>query len=405
MCARLLAFLFVSLVSVSARADWPPLEVVLASAKLSSLNVHDANGDVAVAHAAQVGARESSLGNPYLEVTAVHGHMTQDVEVRADLFLPVEVSGQRGARIDEADTLVAWRLGALDEARARVIGSTIAAYGDAVVTRARQLLAQRGRELAAVEAEYQGARLNAGDTTLADSNLAQAEVARWAQLESEASLELIRARGDLEMLVGGQHLDDPPPETTPEPPVLHTGSAVAFAQKVLASAPVLRALASSSRFWDAQRARAEVERTPAVSLILSGGRGDLGEPRLGGGVAWTFPVLHRGRGEIAKAAAEGDRARDLLEVTRRVYQGRAEHMLDAYVLLTAAIRRLDAEGIPAADRVVDAAVAAMKAGKVDILRVFIARRELAAAHSRRLDLVAAAFRLYGNMAALTGDLP
>ncbi len=402
---RVAVVLFATLLTRSSWAEWPSLPQVFDAARVRSLDVREAVGDVGVARGAQVGARESSLQNPYLEIIADRGRFTEDVQVQAQLFLPVELGGQRGARMEEADALLAWRLRGRDQAEARVVGASLAAYGDALVARAREILATRALELAREEANYSAARLEVGDTTAADRSLAEAEVARWSQGKSEASLALVEARVNLEALLGGEHYDDPPPDATPDPPKLRVTSPEVFTHKVLTAAPVLRALTAEAQFWDAQRERAERDKSPPLSLVLAGGRGDLGEARLGGGLAWSFPILRRNRGEIAKAAAEGDRARDVLGISRRIYETRASHLVESYRLIVDAIQKLDADGIPAAERVVDATIAGVKAGKVDLLRVYIARRDLAAARTRRLDLVATAFHLYGTMAALTGELP
>ena len=391
--------------ALPAHAAWPSLRDVVDRSRAGALGVRDATGQVGIARAAQLGARESIVHNPYLEVIAQRGRFTEDVQVAAELHVPVEVAGQRGARIDEADAYVRWRLGEREAAQARAAADAIASYGATLVASARVREAARGEAEARAEAEYYRARLVAGDTTVVDASLADAELARWVQLRSEAELGLSRAREQLESALAGEAVDLPPVDASAAPPVLRDAGGQPFVARVVGSAPAVRALALEATFWDRSRERSTAERSPPVSVILAGGRGDFGETRVGGGLAWTFPVARRSVGEIARAAAERDRASEVRAATERVVAARAQRLQESYVLALHAIADLEATGVPAEERVVAATVEAVRAGKLELVRAFIARRDLAAMRGRRLDLASYAWSLYGEMAALTGDLP
>jgi outer membrane protein TolC len=54
---------------------------------------------------------------------------------------------------------------------------------------------------------------------------------------------------------------------------------------------------------------------------------------------------------------------------------------------------------------VSASVDGFKAGKIDITRALLARRDLAIARARRLDLIEAAWRAYADLVVISGDLP
>jgi len=64
-----------------------------------------------------------------------------------------------------------------------------------------------------------------------------------------------------------------------------------------------------------------------------------------------------------------------------------------------------ASGIEASERVVEATTAAYKAGKGDLQRVLLARRELALAKGRRLDMVALGWRAYAALAVSKAGVP
>jgi hypothetical protein len=77
------------------------------------------------ARAFGVGARVSSFGNPYLEVVADRGKFTHDVQVLSTLFLPVDVHGQRSARVGEADRLLEWRQLSRVEMQSRAMAEAV----------------------------------------------------------------------------------------------------------------------------------------------------------------------------------------------------------------------------------------------------------------------------------------
>ena len=59
----------------------------------------------------------------------------------------------------------------------------------------------------------------------------------------------------------------------------------------------------------------------------------------------------------------------------------------------------------ALESAVQASVDGFKAGKIDITRALLARRDLAIARARRLDLIEAAWRAYADLVVISGDLP
>jgi cobalt-zinc-cadmium efflux system outer membrane protein len=66
---------------------------------------------------------------------------------------------------------------------------------------------------------------------------------------------------------------------------------------------------------------------------------------------------------------------------------------------------VDAQGLPATESLVESSITAWKAGKGELVQVLIARRDLASARLRRLDTMETAWRAYGDLVGLTGELP
>jgi outer membrane protein TolC len=78
---------------------------------------------------------------------------------------------------------------------------------------------------------------------------------------------------------------------------------------------------------------------------------------------------------------------------------------ETLVTLRSAVESLDHEGLPAAEAVVAATQASFLAGKLERVRVVMARRDLIQARDRRLQLIEDGWRAYGEMAAILGELP
>ena len=109
-----------------ARAEWPPVGRVLELAKERSLAGKDANAQVAVAQSFQTWARLPWLTNPYVEFQANKGPSTKDIAFYSFMMIPIEINGQRGARIDEADAMLRWRATARDDVKWRTAGDAVA---------------------------------------------------------------------------------------------------------------------------------------------------------------------------------------------------------------------------------------------------------------------------------------
>jgi outer membrane protein TolC len=378
----------------------------VARARERALDVVDARAEVGVAAAARKGASVPGIDNPYLE-TFVNGPVAQgsQVEMQTNLWLPIEVSGQRSARLGAADALQQWRAQGVIDAQGRATALAVTAYGNALVAAARLAEAQEGERDARKELEWFVARAAAGDATAVDRNLAEAEVARWVQAGAEASMDLVGAREQLAALTDRADIAAPPSGSPADPPPVARASFDALLGAGLDRAPALRALTFEGAYWSAERERASTEKFPPVSVIGTVGRDRQGGVVVGGGLAWTFPVLRRNQAQVLHADAQRARAEALRATTRRVLEARARGAMDTYTVGEDALASLAREGIPAAQRVVEATYAAYKAGKLELARVLAARRDLAASQARRLSLMAVVWQAYGELTAIGGGLP
>ena len=142
-----------------------------------------------------------------------------------------------------------------------------------------------------------------------------------------------------------------------------------------------------------------------LSVGVVAGRGDYGETRLGGGLAYAFPIFRSNHPESARAAAESSRA--LTE--KSVHEAVALRRLRALELeqrqLTNALSVLTKVALPAAEDAVRSVKETYAAGKTELLAVLLSRRELSALALRRLELLERSWLLVADYVEITGELP
>src|SRR5262245_55476077 len=101
-----------------AHAEFPTLDRSIQLARQHAIVVAEAEGEMGVAHAQMAGARHSVFGNPYTDIQIDKGLTEgQTVQALSYTYFPIDIGGQRGARIDEAERLVEWRKLGLVDAR------------------------------------------------------------------------------------------------------------------------------------------------------------------------------------------------------------------------------------------------------------------------------------------------
>jgi cobalt-zinc-cadmium efflux system outer membrane protein len=392
-----------------AHAEMLTLERAIQLARARAIVVHEAEGELGVANAQMAGARVSALGNPYTEVQVDRGWdgtpMTGTVQALTFTYFPLDIAGQRGKRIDEAQTLIEWRKNGVADARAIATGTVVAAYGAVVVSSARVSAAVTGEQNARDEAKYFAGRLEAKDTTIYEKSLADAEVARWVQSRAEATLHLTAARASFSQLTGVPVTEGPPKSASVLPPSLRATWDDAYIARVVERAPIVMRLKAERSYWDASVDRYKRERVPPVSFEIIAGRGGAGEARLGAGAVITFPITRRYQGEITRAEFGEQHAAEHLTRYRAIIDNRLRAARDALDAVVKAVDELDKTGMIALERAVSASQEGYKLGKIELQRVLLAKRDLALAVARRLDLLEAGWRAYADLVILSGDLP
>lgn len=392
----------VAAVSLPFEGEAPTLDRVLSLARERAPEITAARAELQASQSAKVGARMSPVLNPYLEVIAdrsTRSGITRDVTLTAQLHTPLEVAGQRGRRIAEADSYIQWNAASFAQSRAQVAGMAVRSFGECVSWTARYETLSELLASAATEAAVMLARRDAGDATQRDAQLAELERARIAVQLAETKASLASALSELTRLTG--HRFGPPNTAHLFPPVQLSAPPSSFAR----NAPVVQSYEAEARFHARAEERLDRERVPPVTVILQGGRGDSAETRLGVGLAWNFPIARYNQGERARARAESDRARVTAGAQRASIAHRLAAIEEEAMHLRAAIERLDHEAIPAASLATESATSMQLAGKTDLLSVVVARRDLYVLRLRRLEIAERAWALLGEWVELTGKLP
>ena len=408
----LLVFSSVALHARSSRAAEPPvitpsagdftqLQLLMRAAKERAPEVSLAAASLVASRSARENARLASFGNPYLEVTAERGgrSVTKDIAVSGALWLPMELSGRGRSRGREADAFVSLHVAFVEQARARAAAQVVRAYGAAVVARQRSAILSDLLKDARVEAELIAERLKRGDAVRPDASLAAVEAARHEVMLTENAADLARAIGQLAELIGSP---DPDPAGPIAPPTLQGARA---RHPRIDMSPRSRSLAAEARFFAASAARWRREGQGMLSVGVVAGRGDYGETRLGGGLAYAFPMFRSNRPESARAAAEGSRALAEKGVQEAVALRRLRLLELEQQQLTNALSVLTNVALPAAKDAVQSVKETYAAGKTELLAVLLIRRELSTLALRRLELLERSWLLVADYVEITGDLP
>lgn len=364
--------------------------------------------EVAIAKASLTSSRSAlqsskllPFGNPYLEITAERGgkKVTKDVSVNSSLWLPVEASGQKSARTREAREFVALHSAFVEQTRAQAAARLVRAYGAAAVSNERIKTLSELLNNARSEAELLAERVRAGDAVQQDASLSAVEAARHEVMLAETRAERLQAGRELAEVLG-RDLGEAADSVTP--PALSRADLAALDVKKI---PRARALQAEARFHASSSERLRREGQTPISVGLIAGRGDLGEARLGGGLAYALPVFRANRPERARATAESTRALAEKRVHEAVAAQRLQRLQSEQDQVMQALSALTSSALPAAESAVKATQETYAAGKAELLAVLLTRRELSMLSLRRLELLDRSWEIASEYVALTGELP
>lgn len=388
-----------------AAEPFPTLTAALERARARPSAVVAARGAVRSAEALAAGARLSSVGNPYLEVFAdrTAARRAPEATLQGNLWLPLEISGQRDRRIAENERLKEWRGAEVEDVSFDQVADMVRRYGAAVVAAERVRFLQVIVEISLQETALYEARLQASDVTIRDAKLAAVDLSRNRMVLGQARADLARDLAGVAQLYGVVELSAPARDEVPPEALWEV--AAREPHRLIDESPGLRALGREAEYFRVQRDREAAEGQAPLNIIVSAGEGADGSARVGGGLAWTFPLLRRNQGEQSRATAERTRALEIAEALRRERRAALQGLVIERTLVRDALYELRAHGAPAAEAAVEAARSTERAGKGDLLHVVTARRDLVSVRASGLDLEQREWSLLGDLVSLSGRTP
>jgi cobalt-zinc-cadmium efflux system outer membrane protein len=288
----------------------------------------------------------------------------------ASLSWPVDLGGQRGARVDAAKAEQRGATAAAEDAQRRVVLAALLQHALALRDERLVALAAERRALAERLAAAAEKRRKAGSAPEVEVALAALQVRRDAALEAAAKGARDADKIALVALLGLAQID---PKVTGalvppgDPPPLS-----ALLREVDQRTDVRSAAAALSAAR-ARSSREQASRFPTISVLAQYERDERANIGLLG-LAVPIPVLNANRAGVATSAAEVDVARAREEATRAAAEGNIRQLHARYAATKKALSDLEpAAGL--AGQAVTIATRGYELGENDLASVLLVRRE------------------------------
>lgn len=334
------------------------------------------SGEVAGARARLAGASVLLQRNPEVDVEVGRRSRGggQSPEYAVTLSQPIEIAGQRGARVDAA------RAG-IDAADARVrmrrldlAAEVRETFGRALAADRRVSLAEEAVALAGKSVETAQQRFQAGDASRIEVNAARIEIGRarrelrlghQRRVAAVAGLRRLLALPPRETLV----LEGELRETEERPVDLEAlvKTAVTRRPEALAFRRELEAVQAERRL-----ATREAIPTPRIGATIAR---DEGDRILLGVLSLELPLFTRNQGARGLGDARIDQARVSLEAAERQVEEDVRVAAARYQAALAAARDYSGEILKAVEENLELVNEGYAAGKIDFLQLLLIRRE------------------------------
>jgi outer membrane protein, heavy metal efflux system len=314
----------------------------------------------------------------------------------------VEIAGQRGTRIKEAnraiDVAISRERFALVETRARLRGAYIAMR----LSENHLGFARKREELGRRVYESARARVTAGAASDVELHIAEVEAGRLASDRILAELALADAANDLRLMLNVP-VDAGLELTTPlERPGPIAQALAALIDLARARRADLAALEKTHSQLDAALVRLRREVVPSPTLFFDAQQQQPGQTYFGGGIGIPIPLWQRNQGALAITRAEmarNEEEKGLLE------RGVAVEVANLYRAVFARTQEADLwerDVVPAAEANVDLINQGWRAGKFDMFRVVQASREAGEARRKQLEVMGALWHATIELDRATG---
>lgn len=364
------------------------------------------------AEASRLGASPRLRQNPNLELglgPRFSGTRDSDFDFMASLGQPIEIGGQRSARLSAATRHSEQLAAELDAARFQVRRDVTLAYRAAAIARARVAIAARLIGFANDLLTIAQKRLAAGDATGIDVRIAESEQAQARQNELLAAQALRSARIDLAQ-VSGWPIATPPnvqAELAPAPPVPSLEAVMGAAanhhpQLRAARAAIARAQAETT----VETREAWASPVVGVQVAREGSAGSPANYIVLATLGTTLPFAQRNQGAKKRAQVDEGVAKAEERVVARALEA---EIARAHAELKTASERLAIFSVgltPKLEENLTLLQRAFDAGELPLLTVTLARERFLQTQSAALSAYADYYQALSELEfALGAPLP
>lgn len=362
-----------------ARAQDVTLDTILAYADEHSPTLLTGRSARELAVAESIGASVAPVGNPELSIAAGprFGISGTGLDLDLSLMQPIQISGERGARVRVAQRVRERTEAEIDQLRWAVHCDVHALFHRAIVERERVAVARRVVEFQQSVLRIVEQQIRAGETAPLTLRLAQAEVAQAQQVLVATEQTQYSAQIQLAQSAGWPPATPPRPigaiDALREPPSLEGLVAIAHAHRpsLLASAARVREAHERIEAED----RAGVPR-PSVGVRYSREGNPTSEGAydiLMGVVSLNLPAFQRNQGERARTRAALAVAEAELSAAQQMLAAQLADARSSLASAAARVRVYNSEILPRFEENLSLLRRSFELGEIDLLALSTAR--------------------------------
>lgn len=315
--------------------------------------------------------------------------------------MEVEVAGQRGARITEAQrNLQKAEAGFQDFART-FRGKLARAFYQAVFAGERLALQRRVDELNRNLMDVTKIKFDAGDVSGLEVNVATVRYGQSRKETLDAERNLTQSLLDLKRLIGVEETFVPQDKLDVGLP---TVSAAAILEAALANRPDLLA-----RRYELQRAEAEIALVrrqvfPNPALGLSFNREGSGDKIFLGGISIPLPVFNRHQGELESLEARRTQARAELIALEKEIQKEVNQAINRWETARQSAGLFQREVIEQIDENFRLLEAAYRERRIDLPQLLVMENNLVNANQSYLEVLSSLREAAIEIEEVTGEV-
>lgn len=353
-------------------------------ARKSNPDWRSAEQEVAIARGKLTTARLVSPFNPVVEGQG--GHRSSSEKSGTDygmgLSMEVEVAGQRGLRIGEAERNLQKAEAAFKDFSRNVTARLARAFYQALFMRERLALLRRVENLNLRLLEVTRAKHQAGDVSGLEINVASVRHGRARKDSLDARRDQQTAVADLRRLIGSEEPIEPVGELVPTAPPVSIQEIV---QRARANRPDLLAKRREVERAEAEVALRQRERVPNPTFGVFFNREASGDKIVLGGVSIPLPIFNRHQGEIASLHARSTQARAELLALEKEIRKEADQAINEWSSGLESHQLFQNEIVASMEENFKLLEAAYRERKIDFPQALIMENDLVAANLSYLE--------------------